>query len=407
VSCHTEGDIAPFPLESYEEVIEVKTLVRYSVEAGVMPPWPPDDLCNNYRDIRALNEEERAQVITWLDEGTAEGDPADYVPDSTQTQTVEFDLDLIVPEAYTPQNQPDDYRCQIVDWPYEEEKYVTGFHVVPDQKQILHHTIAYVISESLRAEYDAMDANDDGPGYACFGGPGGPFIDDSDAGMRWLASWAPGGGARLFPAGTGIKVNPGDFVVLQMHYNMGSAEVAADRSMIRLKVEDTVDHPAMTIPYTNPTWLMGTGIPGLSMTIPAGEDEVSHETTDEYGGLSILSYQLTSAGFDTSRPLVVHDVALHMHYLGSSAILELHRASGEKECLIHIPDWDFNWQDGYELRETVTVEPGDSFRLRCTWDNSAENQPIIEGVQVEPLDVAWGDGTRDEMCLGVIYVTVP
>ena len=38
----------------------------------------------------------------------------------------------------------------------------------------------------------------------------------------------------------------------------------------------------------------------------------------------------------------------------------------------------------------------------CAYDNSAANQPVINGEHVEPRDVTWGEGTLDEMCL--LYV---
>ena len=55
--------------------------------------------------------------------------------------------------------------------------------------------------------------------------------------------------------------------------------------------------------------------------------------------------------------------------------------------------------------DPVTFSPGDSLWMGCTWDNSASNQPIINGEVKEPVDVAWGEGTSDEMCLGGFYVT--
>ena len=51
-----------------------------------------------------------------------------------------------------------------------------------------------------------------------------------------------------------------------------------------------------------------------------------------------------------------------------------------------------------------SVAPGDSFRIRCVYDNSAANQPVIDGVQITPTALSWGDGTLDEMCLsGVVF----
>ena len=49
--------------------------------------------------------------------------------------------------------------------------------------------------------------------------------------------------------------------------------------------------------------------------------------------------------------------------------------------------------------------PDDAVRLSCRWDNSPENQPIVDGVALEPRDVSWGEGTTDEMCLGNLYIT--
>ena len=43
-------------------------------------------------------------------------------------------------------------------------------------------------------------------------------------------------------------------------------------------------------------------------------------------------------------------------------------------------------------------------RLECHWDNTAENQPLVGGERLPPEDVFWGEGTRDEMCLGIVLM---
>ena len=45
---------------------------------------------------------------------------------------------------------------------------------------------------------------------------------------------------------------------------------------------------------------------------------------------------------------------------------------------------------------------GDRVRLRCGWDNSAENQPAPGGVRQPPRDVTYGEKTSDEMCIGTL-----
>ena len=97
----------------------------------------------------------------------------------------------------------------------------------------------------------------------------------------------------------------------------------------------------------------------------------------------------------------------HMHLLGTqigATTVPALDGSGEDECLIDVPRWDFNWQQSYVTRdgENVTLSQGEGIELTCVYDNSESNQPVINGEQVEPRDVTWGEGTLDEMCL--LYV---
>ena len=77
--------------------------------------------------------------------------------------------------------------------------------------------------------------------------------------------------------------------------------------------------------------------------------------------------------------------------------------------MIDIPRWDFDWQQGYAFLpgEEVIVQPGEALRVECTYDNSAANQPVVNGEQLEPRDVRWGDGTLDEMCLNTLVLVEP
>ena len=82
---------------------------------------------------------------------------------------------------------------------------------------------------------------------------------------------------------------------------------------------------------------------------------------------------------------------------------------GSEECLVDIPNWDFNWQQTYAFLEDeiLVAQPGDEFRLTCVYDNSEANQPVVNGEQLEPRRVRWGDGTLDEMCLNYITTIEP
>lgn len=175
--------------------------------------------------------------------------------------------------------------------------------------------------------------------------------------------------------------------MVQVHYNTLTQPPRPDQSAIVFKVDDEVDQPAEFFLWADPRWLQG------NMPIPAGDAQVKHRFA--FDPTPFLS---------NDRPITFYSGFIHMHLLGEPARMYIERDDGDG-CLIDIPRYDFNWQGGVVFKEPKTLNPGERLILECTWDNSMENQPVLEGQQIQPEDQNWGDGTRDEMCLGVFYVT--
>lgn len=391
LGCHAEGDIGPVPLETYEQVRDAADLVRWTIESGSMPPWQPAEGCADYADDRSLPDHERDLLLRWLDEGANEGDPADH--NSEPAPSLDPDVWLELPEPYTPAGAPDDYRCFAVEWPLDKPAFVTGVAVEPDQRDLVHHLIAFHAGPEEAESYRALDSLDEGPGYDCFGGPAG----ESGGIAMQLASWAPGGVERSFPAGTGIAMEPGSVVILQLHYNVDDRAAAADQTTVGFVTADAVERPAAVQLVTDPLWMMPGG-----MAIPAGES-VTHSSDIDLGLFSALLGLNDLVGLAPGDPIQLHSVGLHMHELGVSGRVSLQHEDGSETCLLDIPAWDFAWQGSYTLAQPITYAAGDRLRLRCTWDNSAPNQTGGS----PPIDVEWGEGTGDEMCLTGLYMTAP
>src|SRR5690606_18156535 len=132
-----------------------------------------------------------------IDEGAPEGDPSEAAPLPEPAPEWLPDTLVEMPVAYTPTQEPDEYRCFLVDGPeLEATRFVTGFEVYPGERAIVHHVIAFVVDPAEVAAFEAYDDADPGPGYSCFGGPKGDTDEDSEPGMgpgvRWIGSWAPG-----------------------------------------------------------------------------------------------------------------------------------------------------------------------------------------------------------------------
>ena len=373
-SCHVDGGIAPFALDTYASAKQFRDSIKSAVEDRTMPPWLATDGCADYVADRSLTDEHIATIGAWVDEGAREGDPAaEAAPLDAVTATglTRVDRVLEMPVDYVAQTEPDDYRCFVIDWPETESKYVTGFRANPGTPEVVHHVIAFLIAPSQVADIESLDAAEEGPGYTCYGGPG-----TNQA--RWIGSWAPGNPGYDFVPGTGIEIVPGAKVVLQIHYNTLTAGALPDRTSVAMKIDDSVERKAWIQPWTNPQWL-----DGGEMVIPAGSEGTTHEF-----------------GFDPTpflsndKPLRLYSAALHMHVLGKTARTEIVRADGERECLLDIDRWDFHWQGAYGFAESKLLNPGDELHLECSWDNPTNK------------DVDWGEGTTDEMCLGAYYVSV-
>ncbi len=393
--CHRPGEIAPFSLETYEQVAAVAPVLPASIESETMPPWPPSDACRPYAHARSLTEAERDTLLTWLDYGAPQGDPDDVPaaePDDTPPWVADVSVDM--PEPYTPMIEPDDNRCFLVPWTEPERTFVTGYDVIPGNREVVHHVLVFNATADFVPDLLAMDEADPGPGYTCFGGAGVP--------TSLIGSWVPGSQARAAPEGTGLSVEPGSMMVIQMHYNTLSSAPAPDQTRVELQLAAEVQRPAASMFLTNPGWITGSE----PMLIPAGEDGVTY-SFDLPLSSPLWRARLISLGIDADGPLLIHDAALHMHYLGASAELSVLRGSGSQECLLNIPTWNFDWQGDYRLDQPLRLEPEDTLRIRCTWNNGEDNQPVVDGQIQPPHDVLWGEGTRDEMCLGGMYITAP
>ncbi|MDP2307100.1 MAG: hypothetical protein Q8P18_13835 [Pseudomonadota bacterium] len=371
--CHTEGGNAPVSLTSYASAASWKDAIAEAVGSRTMPPWLASPDCNTYQGDRSLTEEEIATILAWADAGAPEGDVATAVVSEPLADPVldSVDLTIAMPEAYTPTASPDDYRCFLIDWPLAERAYVTGFEVNPGNLQTVHHAIPFLVDAADVEAYRALDAADPAPGYTCYGSPNGdPRALES---TRWLGSWAPGGGTATFPAGSGIRVEPGSVVALQMHYNVANGG-GDDLTSVDFQLADAVEHSADLQPWTDIAWVLGGG-----MDIPAHTDGVTH------------TFAYTATEDDGS--FFLHSSALHMHTRGKSASLVIQRAGEEDECLLAVEQYDFDWQRSYYFDAPATVNPGDTVLLTCTWDNPGDD------------DLDWGEGTGDEMCLATTFLT--
>jgi hypothetical protein len=384
LGCHAEGGIGPFGFPDYESVRSMDTLVSSAVTGKKMPPWQPTLDCVPLADTRVIPEADIKIIETWVQEGSPEGDEADYPEPETETTDELGEADLLIDAgaAYTADtSRPDDWRCLPLQHTFEKETFVEVVDVIPDQKAIVHHVLLYLIPEGAIEQMEQMDADEEGPGYTCFGGPG---VGSGDT----LGGWVPGSvRSKRSEQPTALRIPAGSRVVMQVHYNvLGLAEDEVpqpDRSQVAMWMMEEGEAPDFLLEIVP--------FPHFGIQIPPNESNHSE-----------------SKDFILPTDTLVVGVTPHMHAIGKSIRVDYIQQE-EEHCIVDIPEWDFNWQQFYRFEQDSVLEmkAGDVIRLSCTYDNSAENQAVVNGVQQDPKTVEWGDSTLDEMCLTYLMFMKP
>jgi len=314
----------------------------------------------------------------------------------------------------------DDYRCFLLDPGVTTESFITGVRFVPGNPDVVHHAIAYRLKPSQVLAAKAKDAEDSQDGWGCFGGPQLPAQGNADIASidsaPWLAAWAPGGREIRYPEGTGVALSAGEQVVLQVHYNLRAGD-GLDQTSLEFR----------TVAATSGMRALDTMLLPAPVELPCRSSESGalcdrdasvKDTIARFGGESmqtIWGLQLICGG-DLTNPQggatqncdhkvpydsTVYATAGHMHLLGKSITIDLNPGTSTERRILDVPAYDFDQQGAKFLAEPLHVKQGDVLRVTCTHDTSLRDKlPALAGI--EPRYITWGEGTTDEMCLGIV-----
>ncbi|MBI5801402.1 MAG: ascorbate-dependent monooxygenase [Verrucomicrobia bacterium] len=365
--CHRTGEVAPFTLTSYADAAKRAKTIASVVGKRVMPPWKaaPGPA---YVDECRLTDDQIGLIQQWAAEGVKEGNPADLpampkFPDGWRNG--EPDLVIEMPEPYTvPAEGRDIYRNFVIPTGFTEDKWLSAVEIRPGNRRVVHHVLVHLDVSGKARE---LDAQDPGPGYRTGGGVG-----FRSAGQ--IGGWAPGNVARRSPDGVGVNAPKNSDIVIQVHYNL-NGKPETDRTKIGLYyAKGPVDKRARLFPLVT------------RINIPAGDAD----------------HRVTST-MPVPADVTLRSVMPHMHLLGRDIRVFATLPGGKELPLVHVPEWDFNWQNSYVFQEPVKLPGGSKITLEASYDNSDKNP---RNPNSPPKAVRWGEQTTDEMCLAYLNFTV-
>jgi hypothetical protein len=432
LGCHTTGGIAPFSLKSAQTAKRYSNAILVMTQLGRMPPWMPGHDSPAYlgQSRRVLSNTEKSLIARWVQGGARIGAGGSITPIGGTTNAPGKTMTLTPAKPYMPKAAGgglDDYHCFLLEPHLAQDAYVTSAVIKPQRAGIVHHVILFEATGENAVDARRLNSASGGNGWTCFGGPGlsethpnaGSASNDRLGAPPWISAWVPGHTTNDTPAGTGVLVHAGAAVVMQVHYNLiHKAQRDRSRAVVRFApAAETKLTPLNTILIPAPVELpCPRGVKSRLCTreaavqdeirkygsnaavIPAGLLYLCGKSLDDYpiapASVKSLTTECTRR---VNRPLRIYGVAGHMHTRGFDIRITLNG-----ETLLHIPRWNFHWQDAYYLAKPVDANVGDTIRVSCKFDNSKIKQPLVNGRLLKPRYVLWGEGTTDEMCLGLL-----
>ena len=366
--CHRPGEAAPMSFLTYNETRPWAKAIRQAVLQKRMPPLLADPHVGKFSNDRSLTEQESNILTAWADNGAPEGNPADLPKPRTFVDGWNIgapDAVFEMPAAYdVPAAGTIEYQYIIVPTNFKEDRWIQMAEIRPGNRAVVHHVIAFVRP----------------PGSKWFAGTavGVPVTRQArgggEGGGEFLVGYAPGTIPEVLEPGRAKLIKAGSDIVFQLHYT-ANGKAGADRSKVGvIFAKEEPRERVVTVSAANNKFV-----------IPPGD----------------ANYQVESS-FTFRADGIVTGFLPHMHLRGKDFEYRVVYPTGEKETLLRVPRYDFNWQLSYYPVKPMLMPKGT--RIECTahFDNSANNKSNPDPTK----EVRWGDQSWEEMMIGFVDVAI-
>ncbi|MBY0514171.1 MAG: redoxin family protein [Gemmataceae bacterium] len=355
VECHRAGGIAPFPLETYEQVVARKAAIKRAVDDRTMPPWfatpPAKGEHSPWVNDRSLTDADKADLLAWLGGDADKGDPADAPLPRSYASGWHIGKPDAVFELPKPISVKAEgtmpYQTVAVPTDFDDDRWVQALEVQPTAREVVHHVLVFALPKGQRRGAEAQG---------------------------FFAAYVPGNNTLIYPEGYAKKLPKGSDIVFQIHYTPNGK---ATTDQTRFGMIFTPKAPRHEVRVA--------GIANTMFQIPAGAD--NHKV-------------------EARIPVPFNARALaffpHAHLRGKAARYDAKFPDGTTRNLLDVPRYDFNWQLMYRYAEPVAVPRGSTITYTAWYDNSTKNPANPDPTR----RIGWGPQTYDEMHLGYLEFVI-
>lgn len=386
VQCHKPKDIAPMSFLDYKSARPWAKSIREAVLSKKMPPWFADPQYGHFSNDPSLTKAEIETLKAWADTGAKEGDAKDMpaapaFTEGWQLGKPDYVVDIGTDHTVQPGN--DAYEHFVVPSNLKEGMWIRAAEIKPGNRQVVHHVHVVIVQDGkaptvstkgmpaldsfflkegnmTRMKMDAPVVNDGCAPDA----PNLPYLRGFQEGG--LAAFLPGRPPDVFPAGTAKWVPPGSKLEFIIHYAKVSGKPQTDRTSIGFYLAPGApERPLRRLDLRN-----------FFFRIPAGEPN-----------------QEVTRCYDAESDKLLLSFTPHYHYRGKDVRYEIIEPDGKRETLLYVPNYNFEWQLVYRLKEPKLLRKGSRLKVTVHYDNSANNRGNPDPTKV----LRWGDKSEEEM----------
>lgn len=358
--CHREGEAGPFNLITYEDVAKRASFIKQVVQSGYMPPWKADNGYVHFANDRSLKQGDIEKIVKWIDQGAAKG-KRDGKENNVKKQLVKGtqyhrapDLVLQMEDSFSVTGGNVE-QFVIFKLPFElsDSFNIEAIEFVANNKKLVHH-VNYAIHPVTNSAIDLNKTDkqinltfDDRRKFDQYQ----PYRKT----ITYYGGWIPGASYEVYPQDFGWVLPKRGVILMTVHFSpVGADEVF--KGGVNLFFKKT--------PVKRPVKVVSFGSGGI------GERQIDPIFYIKANEKQKFTLEVTNPSEDQS---LLH-VWPHMHLIGTSfKAYALPPGGADTIRLVHIPEWDFRWQEIYQFKSPVKIPKGSVIRLECEYDNTADN----------------------------------
>lgn len=390
VACHRPGDAAPFSLITYQDISKKLTTIKKVVTSGYMPPWQADNHYRQFANDRSLTDSEKQKILSWIDDKAPKGNYSDKTDAGKQAllgvtaYNRKPDLTLKIDSSFIIKGDNKE-RFVVFKIPFESDqlRHIEAIELYSNNKKVVHH-INYGFydvadpSVDIRSGDWAINTTDDNESSTKLR----QHIDFKRK-MAYYTGWIPGTSVESYPKDFGWILPKRGVVLLTAHYSPSAVDESSIVGVNLFFRKDSVKREVKAISLGSG----GIGERDINPPLFLLPNDVSRHT------LQVQTREDQSVMF----------IWPHMHFLGKEFYAYAVTPQKDTIKLVHIPKWDFRWQELYKVKQLIKVPKGSVIHLDCTYDNTADN-PFNPNNPPKPV-VSFGDmnSKNEMMTLLMIY----